>query len=294
MSKNKSGAGSLLFRLVLSILLVFTLLGTCGGAVGVFLLQSPSLLVSQLEKQDAAQKAHDTLQTKFEAEYNTTAVPGSVYMDVITVDWLANAMEEQVVTFYDQAHGSDRAPYVNYAPLEESITTYFEQFAAENNYAKDDTYTKKLDETIQSAEKTVQNAVDVYHIQTMKDAGIWQKLHQLRMPLWIAVIGCALLSVLWMILLRRDRPCYWIGTSLFADGVMLIVPAACVLGSGMIWQFAWKEPAVYAVFTGTMTFLTQLVFTVGMILLAAGLALLAGSLLRRKAPAEDSCDGNTL
>lgn len=283
MSKNKSGAGGLLLRLVLSILLVFTLLGTVGGVLGRYVTASSSLLVSQLEKQNAPQKAHDSLQSKFDMEYNTTAVPSEVYMDVVTVAWMEDAMELWVIGNYSQANGNKTDPSIDFTPLEESITAYFEQYAAENNCEKDETYTEKLSETIANAKAAVQDAVDVYHIQTMKDAGIWGKVFDHRNLLTLLAVVCGVLSLVLagLLVCLKDRPCYWIGTSLFADGVLLTVPAAWVLGSSVISRFALKEPAVYAVFTGTMTALVQAVLIVGIVLLAAGLVLLVGSVLRR-------------
>lgn len=284
MSKNKTGAGSLLFHLVLSILLVFTLLGTLGGALGRYVTASPSLLISQLEKQNAPQKAHDALQSKFDMEYNTTAVPAEVYMDVITVAWMEDAMEQWITDSYARANGADLLTEWDFIPLEESITTYFEQYAEENNCEKDDTYTEKLSETIANAEKAVKNAVDVYHIQTMKDAGIWEKVfdHRILLTLLAAVCGVLSLALAGLLVFRKDRPCYWIGTSLFAGGVLLTIPAAWVLGSSIITQFSLKEPAVYAVFTGTMTTLVQIVLTIGIVLLAAGLVCIIGSMRRNK------------
>lgn len=50
------GKGGLLLRLILSILLVFSLLGTVGSAVGVSVLCGPSQLISQMHRHDAGQK----------------------------------------------------------------------------------------------------------------------------------------------------------------------------------------------------------------------------------------------
>ncbi|MFR6496560.1 MAG: hypothetical protein ACLUOF_09405 [Ruminococcus sp.] len=51
------GKGGLLLRLILSILLVFSLLGTVGSAVGVSVLCGPSQLISQMHRHDAGQRS---------------------------------------------------------------------------------------------------------------------------------------------------------------------------------------------------------------------------------------------
>lgn len=282
MSRTVSGTGTLISRLIFSILLVFTLLGTVAGTIGAVVTASPALLVSQLEKQDAAQKAHDTLQTSFNTAYNATAVPAEVYMDVITVDWMADAMENWVTANYAGNENS-----LDFTALEKSITDYFEQFAEDNHYEKDDAYTTKLEETIADAKTTVQSAVDAYHIQTMQKAGIWAKLDKVKLPLVAVAVGCGVLSIVLILLLLKNRPCYWIGSSLFASGVLLTIPTAWILGASIITRFALKEPAVYAVFTGTMTALTQTVLIIGIVLLAIGLVLWVGSVLHgKKQPSE--------
>ncbi len=278
---HKNGAIQLVVRLILCVLLTFTLLGTIGGIAGGMMLSGSGILTAQLEKQNAAQKAHDTLQAKFELEYHTTAVPAEVYMDVITTEWLADAMERYVTTAQSNLNGAKTAVAMTSTELEElkaAITAYFEAYAAENNIEKDHIYTKKLEETIQNAETSVRNAVDVYHVQTMMDAGIWSKLKKIRMPLWIVTAVCGVLSVLLTVLLRKQS-FYWCGTSIFACGTLLTVPTAILLGTGVISRFALKEPAVYAVFTGVMTQLTQTVMMIGILLMAAGLTFWLGSVL---------------
>ena len=90
---TSGGMGKLVLRLILSILLVFSLLGTVGCAVGISVLHSPSQLIAQMHKQNAGQKIYDSLQTRFTTDYNTTAVPANVYMDAISVDWLVHGAE---------------------------------------------------------------------------------------------------------------------------------------------------------------------------------------------------------
>ena len=65
------GKGGLLLRLILSILLVFSLLGTVGSAVGVSVLCGPSQLISQMHRHDAGQKVYDSLNTKFQNDYSS-------------------------------------------------------------------------------------------------------------------------------------------------------------------------------------------------------------------------------
>ena len=263
---TSGGMGKLILRLILSILLVFSLLGTVGCAVGISVLHSPSQLISQMHKQNAGQKVYDSLQTRFTTDYNTTAVPANVYMDAISVDWLEQCMEQKLTALY----GAD-SDLLDFSALESSITDYFEQYAEENHYVKDDTYNEKLQETIDNGEKIISDATDLLRKDTLQKAGYLSKLEKLRTLTFAGAGVCGVLTVLLLVLLRNG---YWIGTGCFGAGALLTVGAGVVFGTGVIHRFVLKEAAVYAVVTGTMTALTTAVLVAGIVLLAIGVVLL--------------------
>lgn len=143
------------------------LLGTVGSAVGVSVLCGPSQLISQMHRHDAGQKVYDSLNTRFQNDYNTTAVPAEVYMDTISVDWLEQCMENKVTALYGKGSGD-----IDFSALESSITDYFEKYAEENNCAKDDTYNEKLRETIDNGEKVISDATDLLRTETTPEIGL--------------------------------------------------------------------------------------------------------------------------
>lgn len=284
MKQRPQSVGKTLVQLLLSLMLIFSILAVVAGGVGVFLTASPSLLLSQLERQQAPAKTRSALESYYQTEYNATAVPPEVYLDVLSENWLRDAMELKITAAYDQLHGKNTAAQPDYSALEQSITDYFETYAAENGYEKDDSYTQKLENTIQDAEKKVDSVIDVYHLGTLEKAGIWHKVQVLSKPLWLLFGGGVVLTLVLaaVLLVLRDHPLYWIGSGLFTDGVLLTLPAAAILGSGVISRFSLKDAAVYSVFTGTMKALVLVMLIFGGILLAAGLVLLIGSIARER------------
>ncbi|MCC8110986.1 MAG: hypothetical protein LIO74_05000 [Ruminococcus sp.] len=260
-------------RLLFCLLLTFTLLGSvlCGTAV--YLVQSPSLLLSQIEKQDAAQKTYESLSQKFNTQYNTTAVPPEVYLDVITISWIDDTMTQWIKCAYNDPKSS---PSPEYSTLEDAINTYFEDFAEENNYEKDETYVNKLSEITENAESTIITACDIYQIQTMQSAGIWNKIMTHQTLFVITFIVCLILSIglLLMLFFLQQNVSYWMGCSFFASGILLTVPMIVVLCTKVIKRFVLKEAATYAVFTGTMTYLAKFILICGACLSIIGLLLL--------------------
>lgn len=284
MKQRPQSVGKTLVQLLLSLVLIFSILAAVAGGIGVFLTASPSLLLSQLERQQAPAKTRSALESYYQTEYNATAVPPEVYLDVLSENWLRDAMELKITAAYDQLHGKDTAAQPDYSALEQSITDYFETYAAENGYEKDDSYTQKLENTIQDAEKKVDSVIDVYHLGTLEKAGIWHKVQVLSKPLWLLFGGGVVLTLVLaaVLLALRNYPLYWIGSGLFTDGVLLTLPAAAILGSGVISRFSLKDAAVYSVFTGTMKALVLGMLIFGGISLAAGLVLLIGSIARER------------
>lgn len=284
MKQRPQSVGKTLVQLLLSLVLIFSILAAVAGGIGVFLTASPSLLLSQLERQQAPAKTRSALESYYQTEYNATAVPPEVYLDVLSENWLRDAMELKITAAYDQLHGKNTAAQPDYSALEQSITDYFETYAAENGYEKDDSYTQKLENTIQDAEKKVDSVIDVYHLGTLEKAGIWHKVQVLSKPLWLLFGGGVVLTLVLaaVLLVLRNHPLYWIGSGLFTDGVLLTLPAAAILGSGVISRFSLKDAAVYSVFTGTMKALVLGMLIFGGISLVAGLVLLIGSIARER------------
>lgn len=284
MKQRPQSVGKTLVQLLLSLVLIFSILAAVAGGIGVFLTASPSLLLSQLERQQAPAKTRSALESYYQTEYNATAVPPEVYLDVLSENWLRDAMELKITAAYDKLHGKNTAAQPDYSALEQSITDYFETYAAENGYEKDDSYTQKLENTIQDAEKKVDSVIDVYHLGTLEKAGIWHKVQVLSKPLWLLFGGGVVLTLVLaaVLLVLRNHPLYWIGSGLFTDGVLLTLPAAAILGSGVISRFSLKDAAVYSVFTGTMKALVLGMLIFGGISLAAGLVLLIGSIARER------------
>ncbi len=269
-----------MIQILLSILLTFSLLGTLGCGMGIYLVHTPHALLSQLEKQDAPAKVRSALEIQFAQEYNTTAVPPEVYLDVLTEDWLAHTME----TYVTEHYSTNKDPNaIDFTVLEQSIIDYFEAYAAENSYEKDETYQTKLDETITHAENTVETAVDVFHLQTMSRAGILEKLLGMEFLLWIGLVLCGILTIgLLAMMLAVSRRLYFLGVSSFSAGLLLTVPTAVILAGGYIARFALKDAAVYAVCTGLMHDLVVCLLAFGVGFLAIGVALIGISVVHTR------------
>lgn len=276
--KQHHSIGKTLLQFFLSVLLVFSVLVGFLGLLGAYVLSSPNLLLGQLEKQQAAEKVQTQLESYFEEQAHATAVPAEVFLDSLDEEWVQNAMEAQIYSTYNQLQEEKSYSYIetDTSSLEQAVTAYFEDYAEENGYEKDESYTQKLDEVIQDAESEIDSAVDVYHLNTLQKAGLLGKLQTLTKLLTFGGVGGCILTALLLLgfILLREGTVFWTTAACFADGMLLGIPAVVVLGSGSISRFSLRDAAVYAVFTGTMEELVKIVACVGILLIVIDIALL--------------------
>ena len=278
----------LLLSVLLTILLTFTVLGTLISGYAGYLLSSPQICITQIEKQKVAEKVYDSVESYFTAQYQTTAIPPETYLNVVTEDWIADRLEEQVTAEYEILNGSKLAYELDMTDLEAALTQFFSDYAEEINYPKDAVYEEKLQETIEKAKEELTTQLDVYHFTTMQNANILQKFTGKQTYLWLLCGGCGILSVLLLVILvlleRKGElgKFYFPGCALLINGVFLTVPTAWVLATSYFSGLAIKVPAVYAAFTGVLYHCTRVGLIAGIVLLVLGLAAVLGSTIAKR------------
>ncbi len=278
----------LLLRVLLTILLTFAVLGTLISGYAGYLLSSPQVCITQIEKQNVAEKVHDSIESYFTSQYQTTAISPETYLDVITEDWIADRLSAQVTAEYEILNGSKAEYVLDMTDLEAALTQFFSDYAAEIGYTKDAVYEEKLQETIEKARTELTSQLDVYHFNTMQNANIFSKLIGKQNYLWLLCGGCGILSVLLivvLILLERKGEwgkLYFPGCALLMNGVFFTVPTAWALGTSYFSGLAIKVPAVYAALTGVLYHCTRVGLIVGIVLLVLGLAAVIGSTIAKR------------
>lgn len=282
--KNK-GILRMILSLVISVLLVFTLLGTLGLFFASHVAKSPDFAEKQLSLNGSYENIYEALNKKYDEISVQTSVPADVYKECITKNWVFDAVSEQVRFTYRLLDDENAVKETDYSLFDEKITAYFEKYAAENHVSKDDVYNQRLASTIENAKAVTDSVIDVFHIEAVKKTSLWPAALKYR-PLLEKALYAALAAdlVLIVLLVILKNPVYWTGASLFASGALVTVPCAYVLASGMIMKFTIKEYTVFTLITGTMKSVVTTALTAGLIMLVAGLVITAVSVAfsRRK------------
>ena len=265
----------LLASVLVCIIMVFAMLGT----VGVFMADkicTPEYLISQADKTNTYDNAYQALQTRFANDYSVTNIPSEVYAEAFSSEWIRNAVNEKINSVFEE-----RDSQIDCSAAKKSITAYFEEYAHDAHVLKDDAYDAKLAESIDYAVKTALNETDVFSLDILNKAGIVNRISKAAGLVRRYCFVCpAVLAVLLILLILLKRPVYWLGTALFSSGILLVLPTAYIGITNAIEKFSIKDFTTYTLVTGTLHSLDQSVMTIGIVMAAAGVCLLTGSIVR--------------
>lgn len=269
----KSKIRSVLSVLV-CIILVFVIIGTT-GVIMADKLYTAQYFRYQADKTNTYENAYNALIKEFSDNYSVSNIPVEVYEKSFAKEWMRNAIDEKINSSFEK-----READINCSAIEKNITEYFENYAHEAHVMKDETYDKKLAESISYAEETALNAADIYSLDVMKRAGITAKVSsyvELARKCMYPCIGLAIILLIILMILRR--PVYWGGTALFASGVLMTVPTAVVLMNDMIQRFSLKNYMTYNLVTGVLETVTKNAMITGIVMLLIGLVMIIISIV---------------
>lgn len=263
-----------ILSVLVCIILVFVIIGTT-GMIMTYKIYTAQYFRDQADKTNTYENAYNALIKEFSDNYSISNIPVEIYEKSFTKEWMRNAIDEKINSTFEK-----READIDCSAVEKNITEYFEDYAHEVHVMKDETYDKKLAESIMYAEKTAMNAADVYSLDVMKRAGITAKVSsyvELARKYMYPCIGLAIILLIILMILRR--PVYWGGTALFASGVLMTVPTAVVLMNDMIQRFSLKNYMKYNLVTGVLETVTKNAMITGIVMLLIGLVMIIISIV---------------
>ncbi len=244
-------------RILMTVLLTFALTGyLCSAAARTF--TQAEVYTEIIEEKDIAQKVHTALAKDFSEAYNTTAIPADVYMNAISTEWIeANmyARTEGWFAYLNDKNAEKNTAEIDFTTLEESITTFFYEYAESIDYEPNDVFDEKLTETIQNAERKITNRMDAFYLETLHKSGITETA-QTYLPYltWLSrgLWALSLILIVALVLLERRenwRRIYWPGCGMFCSGILTAAVPIYILAADKIAGFAIKNPIVYTSIT---------------------------------------------
>jgi len=280
--KNR-GIFSMVMSIILSVLLVFSIIGTFSLTFAGSVAKNSDFLKTRLSVSGTYASVYSDLMKKYDEISVQTSVPADVYKSAVSEKWVYEAIDNQTEYAFNLLNSEDAVSETDYSAFEEKITEYFEKYAAENHVMKDDVYNQRLASSVENAKAVTASVIDVFHVESVRKTSLWPLAVKYR-PLLPKFRNYAVIAdvILIILLIVFRNPVYWTGASLFASGLLMGVPAAYVRFSGMILKFTIKDYTVFTLITETLTDLVNLVMTTGFALAAAGLILVIVSVIRSR------------
>lgn len=267
--------------IIISVLLVFSLIGSAAALVADVSLTAGKT-VSFAEKKSVDERALAAIEKYYKEKAPATGIPASVYTDNISISYVRAVMEAYIRETYSALeHNGKFAPKVPENPaLEAALDKFFNDYADETGYEKDEKFEKKLEATKKNAYKNIGDCCDIFKVNSMNSHGLLRKLSRLyskRYLLTGIACGSAVFLILLLLVIHRKRKCevfYWCGVSALIAGIIGIIPSAWLISDKYYDSFAIKQPQVFRAYTKALYRLTELFMTVSVAIAVTGVCLI--------------------
>ncbi len=269
-------------NVLLTFLLVFMILATELVFFARMQVLNTDTFRTVIAQEQLADKAYTSLESHFKTRANSTGIPAEVYMDVISREELGEAILDSVSQAFDYLNGkSDSYAFtMDFTALEGSLTAFFEEYADENGYEKDEKYEKKLASSIKSAETRILSTADTFKLSMMYEKG-WLKtaktfVSYLNLASTLCIV--AVMFLLFLLILCNLRQIghffYWLGLASLIAGALLLTPCVYVKATNFFAGFTIKDPQIFSAVVGFLNLLTGRAMTMAIVTLIAALVLL--------------------
>ncbi len=239
-------------RILLTVLLSFFMSAFILTSAAVPFLSNSGIYTNIIREEKLADKVYNSIESDFGSQYNTTAIPAEVYMDAISKEWIEDEMCRRVGIYLDEINGIEADYVTNNTALEESITTFFHEYAESINYTPDDAFDKKLSETILNANSTIGKRMDAFYMKTISENNAVKTAAKYLSPIqWLLFAAIIIMSFVLAFIerTRNARRLYWIGTGFFCGSALTAIPCVYLLCTDAISSFAIKERTTYTAIT---------------------------------------------
>ncbi len=277
-------AASYISSFVFALLFVFSLIASA-GCLTVEKFASKESLIRLTEENNISSIVYKEIEKHFTEKYADTGIPADVYMNALSEEYLQTVINHKIDYGFTALNrgdtpGSAEIP-VNSA-LENSITSYYEEYAENTDYKikdENDPYYAKLADAKKKANSAIEEFCDVFKFNALVKHGIIKKAKPLyvRLPM-IRTICLGVSAFLALILLvcnfkRIKDSLYWIGTGAFCAGILGGIPCIYLLNTDYFSSFTIKQAQIYTSYTSAMITFTKNLLTACIILIIAAVIL---------------------
>lgn len=269
-------------KIILTFLFIFLLTATELS----LLIQHNALTYKAFEtvvnQQNLDEKACSVLESYFKSRSNSTGIPADVYLNAVTQEDMKQGILSSISEAFAYLHHETETYTVtmDFTKLEKSVTEFFNQYADENHYQKDEIFNQKVQANIQEAEEKILYTADTFKFSTVAEHGWLAKIRKFLDIFRKIMTGlCICTGVILILLLlcckgNFSEFLYWFGISGLISGILISVPCLYLLRTDYFSAFVVKDIQIYAAVTGYLNYITNQISTAFIITGIAGIIFL--------------------
>ena len=272
---------SYLSSLILSVLLVFTIIGSSCAILCCINVNGKGT-VKIFDDNHLEDDIISELEQQYSQQYNASGIPASVYMGGLDKEYIRKCGHFCIENAFEVLENGGKYSVIllENNTLNESIEKFFNDYADENNFKKDENFEKKVQAEKEGALLTVKSCCDVFKFGTINSKDVLtkaSKVYSKRIPLTLSAVAASLVLIVFMLIVNRKKKTavlYWTGISILISGIVGSSVSIFLLANKYFDSFSIKQPAVFKAYTSMMYKLTESYMAVGISSVIVGICLI--------------------
>ena len=225
-------------RMLLSFILMFGVVLCIASIFIRFVLLNGNYIGDKLEERDYYSQLTENLNTKYATLSLESSIPEEVFTSAVLEDYDIQKLTRENVNLmvdYMTSKTDESAVVMDRNIFLEPVTTYVESYAEENNIPFDEELQKRTTAIVDSATEITENRVTLFNLKNVIDIPQFQSVRKIVniaynsfIPI-LVVLALIIISLTLLYRRRRYRVLFWIGSSISAGSIFVIVPSALAL-----------------------------------------------------------------
>ncbi|MEK4947780.1 hypothetical protein [Carnobacterium sp. FSL W8-0810] len=267
-------------RMLLSFILMFGVVLCIASIFIRFVLLNGNYIGDKLEERDYYSQLTENLNTKYATLSLESSIPEEVFTTAVLEDYDIQKLTRENVNLmvdYMTSKTDESAVVMDRNIFLEPVTTYVESYAEENNIPFDEELQKRTTAIVDSATEITENRVTLFNLKNVIDIPQFQSVRKIVniaynsfIPILI-VLTLIIISLTLLYRRRRYRLLFWIGSSISAGSIFVIVPSALALIMKLPQRIQISAPYINTAIQNLAIGYSYYFLTAGIIALVIGL-----------------------
>lgn len=249
-------------------------------------LLKPEFYMENIKQSKADEAVYNELDAFFTQLQSPTDIPKEVFTKSMTMDNVSGStrqLAKSSILYITGKSASKPEVVYDFEELEGDITQYIESYSDENGIEKDDEYYKLINKTIETCETRIKAKLDVMMLKKFSETPAVNGIRKLAPCINIAIVMTVifiLAVILAMYITDKHHPfdlLYWVGCSIFASSMVMLVPSFYLKHTGFFDGFFVENESIYRAMTGMLYSITDKIYSVNLVLAAAGIVMMTAT-----------------